>query len=62
MTTSFPRFIARTTMVVVFTALIALNVYGQGSSARYIPTEQEKADLRVSNIINKAETLHIVSC
>jgi membrane-bound lytic murein transglycosylase D len=56
MTTSFPRFIARTTMVVVFTALIALNVYGQGSSARYIPTEQEKADLRVSNIINKAET------
>ncbi|HEX7998444.1 MAG TPA: transglycosylase SLT domain-containing protein [Pyrinomonadaceae bacterium] len=56
MTTSFPRFIARTTLFVVFTALIALNVYGQGSSARYIPTEQEKADLRVSNIINKAET------
>ncbi|MBD0325523.1 MAG: lytic transglycosylase domain-containing protein, partial [Pyrinomonadaceae bacterium] len=56
MTTSFPRFIARATLFVVFTALIALNVYGQASSARYIPTEQEKADLRVTNIINKAET------
>jgi membrane-bound lytic murein transglycosylase D len=56
MTTSFPRFIARATLFVVFSALIVLNIYGQGSSARYIPTEQEKADLRVSNIINKAET------
>lgn len=56
MSTSFPRVIARTSLFVVFIALIALNVYGQGSSARYIPTEQEKADLRVTNIINKAET------
>jgi membrane-bound lytic murein transglycosylase D len=56
MTTSFPRFIARATLFVVLTALIVLNVYAQGSSARYIGTEQEKADLRVTNIINKAET------
>lgn len=56
MTTSFPRLIARTALFVVFTALAAHNIYAQGSSARYIPTEQEKADLRVSNIINKAET------
>ncbi len=56
MTTSFPRFIARTALLVVFTALSVLNLYAQGSSARYIPTEQEKADLRVTNIINKAET------
>jgi membrane-bound lytic murein transglycosylase D len=55
MTTSFPRFIARTTLFVVFIALVALNVYGQ-SSARYIPTEQEKADLRLTNLIDKAET------
>ncbi|HEY0408437.1 MAG TPA: transglycosylase SLT domain-containing protein [Pyrinomonadaceae bacterium] len=56
MTTSFPRFIARAALFVAFTTLVILNVYGQGSSARYIPTEQEKADLRVTNIINKAET------
>lgn len=57
MTTSFPRFIARNfTLSVVFAAVSALTVFGQGSSARYIPTEQEKADLRVTNIINKAET------
>jgi membrane-bound lytic murein transglycosylase D len=56
MTTSFPRFIARATLFVALAALIVLNVYGQGSSARYIGTEQEKADLRITNIINKAET------
>ncbi len=60
MTTSFPRFIARTALFVVFTALAALNVYAQGpsygSSLRNTMTEQEKADLHVSNIISKAET------
>ncbi|HEX8495422.1 MAG TPA: transglycosylase SLT domain-containing protein [Pyrinomonadaceae bacterium] len=56
MTTSFPRLIARTALFVVLSALAVLNIYAQGSSARYIPTEQEKADLRVTNIINKAET------
>jgi len=56
MTTSFPRFIARAALLVAFATLFVLNVFAQGSSARYIPTEQEKADLRVTNIINKAET------
>jgi membrane-bound lytic murein transglycosylase D len=60
MTTSFPRFIARTALFVVFTALAALNIYAQGpsygSSLRNTMTEQEKADLHVSNIISKAET------
>jgi membrane-bound lytic murein transglycosylase D len=60
MSTSFPRLIARTALFVVFTALAALNIYAQGpsygSSLRNVMTEQEKADLRVSNIINKAET------
>jgi membrane-bound lytic murein transglycosylase D len=57
MTTSFPRLIARAAF---FVALIfsANNLYAQipaGSSARSIPTEVEKMDARVSQLITQSE-------
>jgi hypothetical protein len=56
MITSFPRFVAR---VGFFIALITpaafVNAQTSGSSARYIPTEIEKLDGRVTQVINKAE-------
>jgi membrane-bound lytic murein transglycosylase D len=57
MSTGFPRLIARAAL---FTALVVpgATIFGQipvGSSARAIPTEVEKADGRVSQIIAKAE-------
>ena len=57
MSTSFPRLIAR---LALFTALVAqaASILGQipaGSSARTIPTDVEKNDPRVSQIIAKAE-------
>src|SRR2546422_2535585 len=57
MSTSFPRLIAR---VIVITALatIAASTFAQipaGSSARSIPTEVEKTEVRVSQIITRAD-------
>src|SRR2546425_452244 len=57
MSTSFPRSLAR---VALLTALVgaAANTFGQipaGSSARNIPTEVEKAEVRVTQIIARAE-------
>jgi membrane-bound lytic murein transglycosylase D len=57
MPTSLPRFIAR---VALFAALVApaASIFGQipaGSSARTIPTEVEKSDGWVSQIISRAE-------
>ncbi len=55
--TSFPRLIAR---LALFATLVApgSSIFGQipaGSSARKIPTEVEKTDVRVSQIIAKSE-------
>src|SRR3989442_15272399 len=57
MSTSFPRLIAR---LAVLTALVttAASTFAQipaGSSARAIPTEVEKNEVRVSQIITRAE-------
>src|SRR5229473_272168 len=57
MSTSFPRLIAR---VAVLAALVtaAASTFAQipaGSSARAIPTEVEKTEVRVSQIITRAE-------
>jgi membrane-bound lytic murein transglycosylase D len=57
MSTSFPRLIAR---ALVLTALVttAAGIFAQipaGSSARSIPTEVEKNEVRVSQIITRAE-------
>ncbi len=56
--TSFPRVIIRTAIFVAFT-LSATNLYAQGSlgsSARAIPTDIEKKDARVAQIIAQSET------
>lgn len=55
--TSFPRVIIRAALFVAFT-LSATNLYAQissGSSARSIPTEVERMDARVSQLITQAE-------
>lgn len=56
MMTSFPR---KVTYAAFLIALIApasiINAQTSGSSARYIPTEVERLDGRVTQIINKAE-------
>jgi membrane-bound lytic murein transglycosylase D len=57
MTTSFPRFIARAAFFVALT-FSAANLYAQipaGSSARSIPTEVEKMDGRVTQLITQSE-------
>ncbi|HJU54494.1 MAG TPA: lytic transglycosylase domain-containing protein, partial [Pyrinomonadaceae bacterium] len=55
MTTSFPRVIIRAALIAAL-ALPATNVFAQmGSSARSIPTEIEKMDVRVAQVITQAE-------
>jgi membrane-bound lytic murein transglycosylase D len=57
MTTSFPRLIARAALFVALT-FSATNLYAQipaGSSARSIPTEVEKMDARVTQLITQSE-------
>ena len=57
MMTSFPRFIVRAAFVLAL-AFSASNLYAQipaGSSARSIPTEIEKMDARVTQLITQAE-------
>lgn len=54
--TSFPRLIACAAIITGLMAPTAiLNAQTTGSSARYIPTEVEKLDGRVTQVINKAE-------
>ena len=56
--TSFPRVIIRTALFMALT-LSATNLYAQGSlgsSARAIPTDIEKKDARVAQIIAQSET------
>ena len=56
MITSFPRLIARAAFVLALIAPAAIiNGQTSGSSARYIPTEVEKLDGRVAQVIEKAE-------
>lgn len=56
MMTSFPRLIARAAFsIALITPAAFLNAQTSGSSARYIPTEVEKLDGRVTQVINKAE-------
>lgn len=56
MLTSFPRLIARAAfLIALVTPTAFLNAQTTGSSARYIPTEVEKLDGRVTQVINKAE-------
>lgn len=56
MITSFPRLIARAAFVLALIAPAAIiNAQTTGSSARYIPTEVEKLDGRVTQVIDKAE-------
>jgi membrane-bound lytic murein transglycosylase D len=56
MITSFPRLIARAAFVLALIAPAAIiNAQTSGSSARYIPTEVEKLDGRVAQVIDKAE-------
>lgn len=57
---SFPQLLPRVTLLAALAALIvpATSIFGQipaGSSARTIPSEVEKSDPRVSQIIAKAE-------
>ena len=57
MSTSFPRFIARAAFFAALT-FSATNLYAQipaGSSARSIPTEVEKMDARVTQLITQSE-------
>jgi membrane-bound lytic murein transglycosylase D len=55
MTTSFPRVIIRAALIAAL-ALPATNIFAQmGSSARSIPTEIEKMDARVTQVIAQAE-------
>ncbi|HKQ53963.1 MAG TPA: transglycosylase SLT domain-containing protein [Pyrinomonadaceae bacterium] len=57
MTTSFPRVIIRAALIAAL-ALPAVNAFAQipsGSSARSIPTEIEKMDARVVQVITQAE-------
>ncbi len=56
MRTSFPRFIARALFITaLITPAAIIKAQTSGSSARYIPTEVEKLDGRVSQVINKSE-------
>lgn len=56
MITSFPRLIARAGFVIALILPAALiNAQSSGSSARFIPTEVEKLDGRVTQVINKSE-------
>ena len=57
MSTSFPRLIARA-LVLIALVTTAASIFAQipaGSSARSIPTEVEKNEVRVSQIITRAE-------
>jgi membrane-bound lytic murein transglycosylase D len=57
MTTSFPRLIARAAILVALTFSFT-NLHAQipaGSSARSIPTESEKMDARVTQLITQSE-------
>lgn len=57
MTTSFPRVIIRAALLAAL-ALPSVNAFAQissGSSARSIPTEIEKMDVRVAQVITQAE-------
>jgi membrane-bound lytic murein transglycosylase D len=57
LTTSFPRAIIRAALIAAL-ALSATNLYAQipaGSSARSIPTEIEKMDARVTQLITQSE-------
>jgi membrane-bound lytic murein transglycosylase D len=57
MSTSFPRFIARAAFLAALT-FSATNLYAQipaGSSARSIPTEVEKMDARVTQLMTQSE-------
>ncbi|MFN2492223.1 MAG: transglycosylase SLT domain-containing protein [Pyrinomonadaceae bacterium] len=57
MRTSFPTLIARLTLFMVL-VVPATSVFGQipaGSSARSIPTEVEKSDVLVSDVMSRAE-------
>lgn len=59
MKTSFPRLIACAALMVTLVAPAALiNAQTTGSSARYLPTEGEKLDGRVTQVIDKAETFY----
>ncbi|HEY0544849.1 MAG TPA: transglycosylase SLT domain-containing protein [Pyrinomonadaceae bacterium] len=59
MKTSFPRLIACAALMATLIAPAALiNAQTTGSSARYIPTEVEKLDGRVTQVIDKAETFY----
>lgn len=56
MITSFPRLIARAGFLLALIIPTAfINAQTSGSSARFIPTEVEKLDGRVTQVINKAE-------
>jgi membrane-bound lytic murein transglycosylase D len=56
MMTSFPRLIGRAAfLIALLTPAAFVNAQTSGSSARYIPTEVEKLDGRVTQVINKAE-------
>ena len=56
MITSFPRLIARAGFFIALIIPAAfINAQTSGSSARFIPTEVEKLDGRVTQVINKAE-------
>ena len=53
---NFPRLIARAAFLIALATPAAfVNAQTSGSSARYIPTEVEKLDGRVTQVINKAE-------
>jgi membrane-bound lytic murein transglycosylase D len=59
MTTSFPRLIIRAALLLA--VAFPTSLYAQipaGSSARSIPNEIERADGRISQIINRAETYY----
>lgn len=59
LTTSFPRVIIRAAFFVALAAVSATNLFAQGSlgsSARSIPTEIEKKDARVAQLITQSET------
>src|SRR4030095_1176038 len=55
MSTSFPRLIARAALLTAFVASNGLAQIPAASSARSIPTEVEQADVRVTQIIARAE-------
>ena len=56
MMTSFPHLIARSAfLIALITPAAFVTAQTSGSSARFIPTEVEKLDGRVTQVINKAE-------